>query len=88
MSKKYKSFWKVKFEISGIANGSKLHVIDGAIAILSYRTIEKITCPCHRIDVKFLMERYPQLSRDVVENLASVEQKLLLGFAVFCFFCN
>jgi hypothetical protein len=72
MSNKYETSRKVKFEISGIANGSKWFVIDVA------RKIEKLALPCQRIDVKFLMAKYPHLSRDVLEKIANAEQKILL----------
>jgi hypothetical protein len=55
---------KSKFENSGITNGSKWHVIDGA------RTILALPCLTMRIAVKFLIAKHLHLARDVFEKTA------------------
>jgi hypothetical protein len=73
ISKKYESSRKVKLEVAGISTESKWHVVNGA------RTIPNLALPCQKIDVKFLMNRYPYLSKDALETIVDAKPKILIG---------
>jgi hypothetical protein len=43
------------------------------------RTIPNLDLPLQTIDVDFLMKKYPYLPRDVLEKVASVKPRVLIG---------
>jgi hypothetical protein len=74
ITKNYEKPKKVPFKIAGVGSESKWHVVSGV------RTIPNLDLPLQTIDVDFLMmRRYPYLSRDVLEKVASVKARVLIG---------
>jgi hypothetical protein len=43
------------------------------------RTIPNLDLPRQTIDVDFLMRKYPYLPRDVLEKVASVKPRVVIG---------
>jgi hypothetical protein len=64
---------KVPLKIADVGSESKWHVVNGA------RTIPKLNFLRQTIDVDFLMRKYPYLPRDVLEKIASVKPRVLIG---------
>jgi hypothetical protein len=74
ITKNYEKSKKVPFRIAGVGSESKWHVgVSGA------RTIPNLDLPRQTIDVDFLMRKYLYLPRDVLEKVASVKSRVLIG---------
>jgi hypothetical protein len=61
------------FKFAGVGSESKWHVVSGA------RTIPNLDSPRQTIDVDFLMRKYPYIPRNVLEKVASVKPRVLIG---------
>jgi hypothetical protein len=73
ITKNYEKSKKVPFKTAGVRSELKWHVVSGA------RTIPNLDLPRQTIDVDFLMRKYPYLPRDVMEKVASVRPRALIG---------
>jgi hypothetical protein len=73
VTKRYITSEKIGFEISGMANGAKWFNVNGARTIINLAFLEQT------INAKFLEEKYPYLSKTLLEKIADAESKILIG---------